>query len=103
MGLISKIFGTGNDGLNVKEMLENGAVVIDVRSRGEFQGGHVAGSKNIPLQEIESKLDEIKKMNKAIVLCCASGARSGQATRFLKSKDVVCINGGGWTRVQRQF
>jgi phage shock protein E len=83
----------------VKEMLQRGAVVIDVRTRAEFQGGHVAGSKNYPLQEIHNKVDELKRMGKPLVLCCQSGARSGQATGFLKSRGIECENGGGWMQV----
>jgi len=73
--------------------------VIDVRSYGEFMGGHVAGSINIPLQEIESRVDEIKAMPQPIILCCASGNRSGQATRYLQSLGIDCKNGGSWTQV----
>lgn len=89
----------GSKNEKIKEMLKNGAVIIDVRSPGEFQGGHVAGSTNIPLQEIEKNVDKIKKMNKPVVLCCASGMRSGQASNFLKSKGLECENGGGWASV----
>ena len=84
----------------LEEMIKNGAVVIDVRTREEFQGGHVAGSKNIPLSELEKNIDKIKAMDKPIVLCCASGGRSAQAKSILKSKGLVdCENGGGWMRV----
>lgn len=99
MGILGNIFGGGARNEKVKELLANNAVIIDVRTPAEFQGGHVAGSKNIPLQTIQSKVGEIKKMNKPIVLCCASGARSGQATSFLKSEGIDCENGGGWTNV----
>lgn len=54
-------------------------MIIDVRSPGEFSGGHVKGSKNIPLQKIESQVKKIKKMNKPVVAYCASGGRSDQA------------------------
>ncbi len=70
--------------------------VIDVRSRAEYLSGNVPGSINIPLQEIAFRLDEIKNMPQPIVLCCASGNRSGQATAFLKSAGVACENGGSW-------
>ena len=75
-------------------------VIIDVRSRGEYMGGHVAGSLNIPLDELPANVSKIKKMNKAIVFCCASGNRSGQATRFIQQQGVENIyNGGSWTSV----
>ncbi len=52
-------------------------IIIDVRTPQEFMCGNVAGSINIPLQEMQNKLDEIKEMQTPIVLCCASGVRSG--------------------------
>jgi len=99
MGFFDSMFGTSTGNSPVKQMLDNGAVIIDVRTPAEFQGGHVAGSKNIPLQVIHTKVDEIKNLGKPVVLCCASGNRSGQATGFLKSHGVDCINGGGWMQV----
>lgn len=75
--------------------MENGRTIIDVRSPMEFMGGNIAGSINIPLQEIPAKLEEIRQMNNP-VLCCASGNRSGQAVNFLKANGVECENGGGW-------
>jgi rhodanese-related sulfurtransferase len=76
------------------------AVVIDVRTRGEYMGGHVADSLNIPMDEIPQNIQKIKKMGKMIVLCCASGNRSGQATQFLKQQGLTDVhNGGSWTDV----
>lgn len=77
--------------------------VIDVRTRGEFAGGNVAGSINIPLDEIQGKVEEIKAMNQPIVLCCASGNRSGQATYFLQAQGIDCENGGSWLDVNYQL
>jgi rhodanese-related sulfurtransferase len=69
--------------------------IIDVRSRMEFMGGHVEGSINIPLQEIPEHVVEIEAMGD-VILCCASGNRSGQAMSYLKAQGVNCENGGGW-------
>ena len=77
--------------------------VIDVRTPAEFMGGHVAGSINIPLNEIEARLDEIKALDGEIVLCCASGGRSSSATGFLKSHGLSCENGGSWLDVNCKF
>lgn len=74
--------------------------VIDVRSYGEFVGGHVAGSINIPVNEIIGKIDEIREMKTPIVLCCASGGRSAMATQMLQEAGIECKNGGPWTSVQ---
>ena len=91
------MFGNGNT--KVLEMLDQNATIIDVRTPAEFMGGHVAGSTNIPLNTIRERVEDIKALNKPVVLCCASGNRSGQATAFLKQEGVNCENGGGWMQV----
>ncbi len=85
--------------MTTAELLKNGtATIVDVRTPAEFMGGHVAGSINIPLQNVPSKLDEFRNM-KNLVLCCASGNRSGQATAWLQANGVECVNGGSWMDV----
>ncbi len=84
---------------NIEELIKTGkATIIDVRTPEEFMGGHVAGSINIPLNEIPDKLDELKEMEN-IVLCCASGNRSGRASMFLKQNKIDCLDGGSWMDV----
>jgi len=81
--------------MNLKE-----ATIIDVREGYEFENGHVEGSINIPLGEIPEKIKELKEMKKPLVLCCASGNRSGAATNFLQTNGVEDVhNGGSWTIV----
>lgn len=78
--------------------MNNGRTIVDVRTHGEFQGGHIAGSINIPLDQIPSRIEELRDIEN-LILCCASGNRSGQAVHFLKSKGIDCENGGGWTEL----
>lgn len=73
--------------------------IVDVRTPAEFQGGHVAGSINIPLQEITGRMEEIRSLKTPLVLCCASGNRSGQVHSFLLQNGIECINGGSWMDV----
>lgn len=100
MGLLSAIFGKSKKQDQIIDMLSNGGIIIDVRTPGEFKGGHVKGSKNIPLNTISNKVNDIKKLNKPVVLCCASGMRSAQATTLLKNAGIEAINGGGWRSLQ---
>lgn len=79
--------------------MNNKQTIVDVRTPGEFMGGHVEGSINIPLQEIQQRIEEIKALPQPIILCCASGNRSGQATSYLKSLGINCSNGGSWIDV----
>ena len=87
--------------MDVLAALKNGtATIVDVRSKEEFQSGHVAGSINIPLQDVPTKVEEFKNMTKPLVLCCLSGGRSGQATGYLQQQGVLDVyNGGGWMEV----
>ena len=73
--------------------------IIDVRTPEEFMGGSVNGSINIPLHELADRLEELKKIQGPILLCCASGGRSGQATAFLRQHGFDCENGGSWMDV----
>lgn len=81
-----------------KEKLDAGARVIDVRSPAEFKAGHVKGSRNIPLDRIGEEAARLNK-EEAVVLCCASGARSGMAKGILKNKGIEVYNGGSWRSV----
>lgn len=102
MGLLD-FLGLGNKSETIQEFLEKGAIIIDVRSPGEFSGGHIKGSKNIPLNKINAKINEIKKLNKPVIACCASGMRSSQATSILKQNGIDAINGGGWQSLQSKL
>jgi rhodanese-related sulfurtransferase len=88
--------------MNMNEIINHpNATIVDVRSQGEFAGGNVPGSINIPLNEVPHRVDEFKNMSKPLVLCCLSGGRSGQATQFLVQQGVEDVyNGGGWSQVQ---
>jgi phage shock protein E len=94
MGLFS-IFSN-----KIKDALKKGAVVIDVRTPHEFDQGKVPGSINIPVDRIAANTERIKNMNQPIIFCCASGNRSGTATRIMKEKGLKEVyNGGSWENV----
>lgn len=103
MGIFN-FFGLGNnDSEKVAEYLQNGALIIDVRTPAEFNDGHADGSVNIPLSEVASQIKKIKKYNKPIITCCRSGARSGTAANILNNNDIDSINGGPWQNVANQL
>jgi phage shock protein E len=78
---------------------EKKGTIVDVRSHEEFMGGHVAGSINIPLQTITDRMEELKDLTMPLILCCASGNRSGQAQHYLSQHGLDCYNGGSWLDV----
>jgi rhodanese-related sulfurtransferase len=86
--------------MNAENMIkEKQGTIVDVRTTEEFRAGNAKGSINIPLQEIERRMDELKSLKQPLVLCCASGGRSGQATQYLMQKGIECCNAGSWLDV----
>ena len=85
------------------QLINDGAVIVDVRTKGEYQQGHIKGSMNIPLNNLSNQLTKLKK-DKPIITCCASGMRSAQAKRILKSNGYADVyNGGGWNSLQNKI
>ncbi len=82
-----------------KLIKENRGTIVDVRTFAEFSGGNVVGSINIPLNEIPARMEELKALEAPLILCCASGGRSGQAQHFLSQQGIECYNGGSWLNV----
>lgn len=97
---IKSLFGPK---VNFSELHKNGAIIIDVRSKGEFASGHIKGATNIPLDKIKSQIQAIKKKNKTVITCCASGMRSGSAKSILASHGIEVHNGGGWRSLQSKL
>lgn len=87
--------------MNFEEILKSeNTTIVDVRTHEEFRGGNVNGSINIPVNEIPNRLEEFKQMKKPIVLCCASGGRSGQAHMYLAQQGIQeTYNAGSWLDV----
>lgn len=102
MGILD-FLGFGDKSALIAAFKEKNAIIIDVRTYEEFAGGHIQNSKNIPLQIIESKINDIKKLNKPVITCCRSGNRSGMATNILKRNGIECINGGSWQSLQSKL
>lgn len=78
---------------DVAKLVREGAIIIDVRTKGEYGAGHIEGSKNIPLDEIKSQVNKLKQTNKPIVIVCRSGSRSGMAKAILTSAGVEAVHG----------
>lgn len=99
---IKNLLGLGPK-VDYKALVQNGAAIIDVRSKGEYQGGHIKGAVNIPLDVLSSNLNKIKN-DKPVITCCASGMRSASAKAMLKSRGFTEVhNGGGWMSLQNKL
>lgn len=81
-------------------LLARGAQVVDVRTPGEFRGGHLESSKNIPLDDLQARSGELDRA-RPVVLCCASGSRSAMAVALLRRLGFTDVhNAGPWTALR---
>ena len=86
-----------------QKLRNEGAVIVDVRSKEEYKQGHIAGSLNIPLDTLQSNLSLLED-KKSVITCCASGMRSGMATTILKKNGNVNVyNGGAWNSLRSKI
>ena len=92
------IFGKKVD---LQEVISNGAVILDVRTKVEYQSGHLRNSINIPIDKLPGNIKKLNK-NKPVITCCASGSRSASARRMLKSNGFEQVyNGGSWYSLRK--
>ena len=100
---LKEILGLG-DPVNFKELINNGALILDVRNKSEYSLGSIKGSLNIPLDQLGNNLSKLPDKNKPIITCCASGVRSASAKSLLKSKGYKSVhNGEGWTSLRQKM
>ena len=98
--ILKKLFG-GGPKTDLGELIKNGAVIIDVRTPGEYTSGHIKGSINIPLDSFKSQMSKLNKA-KPIITCCASGMRSGSARSVLIANGFTEVhNAGSWYNLKK--
>jgi len=99
---IKSLFGL--EKTDYAQLVKDGAIILDVRSKGEYAGGHIKGSINISVDQLASNLHKLKDKTKPIITCCASGMRSASAKSILQSNGFAAVhNGGGWRSLQKQI
>lgn len=98
-GFLESMMGTS---VKYDELVADGAIILDVRSKEEYKQGHIKNSINIPLDQLSNNIKKLNK-DKVIITCCLSGGRSGMAKGILKQNGFEVHNGGPWTSLQRQL
>ena len=84
---------------NIKEFIEDGAIIIDVRSESEFKSGNIENSINVPLKDLMYRVNEFSKEKKYITVC-AIGMRAESAKKFFEKKGFQVLNGGRWSTLK---
>jgi len=83
----------------IQNYLNKEAIILDVRTKAEWDEGHIEGAKHIVLNSIPDHIDKIKGFQKPIIAVCKSGGRSQSATDYLSQNGLDIINGGPWENV----
>ena len=97
---IKKLLGIGPK-VDLGAVIARGGIIVDVRTTGEYAGGNVKGSLNIPLNTLGSQMKQLKK-DKPVITCCASGMRSGSAKSMLLANGFTEVyNGGSWYNLKK--
>ncbi len=96
---LRRVLGGGLSPARLKELKDQGAILVDVRTSAEFAQGHAPGSLNIPLDQLSQRMGELER-SQTILLCCASGARSLGAQKFLQRAGFTqAYSAGSWRRL----
>jgi rhodanese-related sulfurtransferase len=99
--MIKSMLGMGPK-VDMAQLIANGAVILDVRTKGEYLSGHAKGSVNVPLDQLQGYVKKLKSKDQAIITCCASGMRSASARNTLKAQGFTNVhNAGPWTALNR--
>ncbi len=94
MGFLENMFKSPGKG-ELKEKIQKGALLLDVREVEEYRSGHARGAVNIPLFLLPTEMGKLDR-NTPVVVVCLSGARSAQAVSLLKRQGFEAYNGGSW-------
>lgn len=103
IGALKRLFGIGTK-VDLAELVRQGGVIVDVRTKGEYAGGAIKNSINIPLDQLNKNLSKFKDKNAPIITCCASGMRSTSAKGIFKANGFTNVhNGGGWMSLRSKI
>lgn len=103
ISILKNLMGLGPK-TDYSTLVKEGAIILDVRTKGEYNGGHIKNSVNIAVDQLNNNLHRLNDKNKPIITCCASGMRSATAKNILKSNGYASVhNGGSWISLQSKI
>jgi rhodanese-related sulfurtransferase len=93
MSWFSRAFSRQND--HARQLVADGALLLDVRTSAEYAGGHLEGAVNIPVQELGARVAEVGAKSRPVVVYCRSGGRSCSAAGLLTKAGYQVVDVGG--------
>ena len=101
MSWLTDLFGGGG---GIREALQQGAVIIDLRTAYEYDQGHIPRSLNIPTDRIKANIDRIRDLRKPVILCSGPAGGAWEAMDVLRSAGITrVLNGGDWQSLLRKI
>jgi len=95
MSWLTDIFGFGNG--KIRQAIQEGGVIIDLRPPYEYDQGHIPRSLNIPIDRLKMSVGRIRGLNKPVILCCATGSHCWEAANILREAGIDRVfDGGNW-------
>ena len=101
MAILDLIFTSSTK--KIQEFKSRNAIILDVRSKTEYEAGAIEGSQHIPLTELKTRINTIREFKKPIITCCTKGVRSANAASILRNYNIEAINGGGWSSLNSKL
>lgn len=90
--------------IDYAQLVKEGAIILDVRTKGEYGSGHIRGSVNIPVDQLHKNISKLKDKKRPIITCCESGMRSASAKGILTSNGFTNVhNGGRWMSLNNKI
>lgn len=103
MNILNGLFGKKEE-TNFKSLVEQGAMILDVRSKEEYNCGHIKGAVNISLDTLPLHVKSLGDKDRLIITCCLSGGRSSAAKHALNALGYTNVhNGGGWSSLETKL
>lgn len=103
LSAIKKLLGMSPKA-DLSELVKQGAIILDVRTKGEYGSGHIRGSINIPVEQLLKNLNKLKDKKRTVITCCESGIRSSTAKGILTSNGFTNVhNGGRWLSLNNKL
>lgn len=90
-----KIYYKSCPDIDLQKFIEEGGILLDVRTPAEFFAGHVEGAINIPLERLTASLHRLPNRHIPLITCCTSGMKSAIAKVILESHGYTHVCNGG--------
>lgn len=100
---LKKLFGL-SPRINYTRLIQEGAMVLDVRTTAEFEKGHIAGAINIPIEQLRANMNQLANKHRVIIACCTDGSKSWYAKNLLDANGYKSVyNAGDWRKLQKRL